>query len=211
MSANVYYEVLEPHDAEEALKCSVSAVIAGEPTTKAVKGDQADFHYMMTVFAQVIVNEGLSIVAKDQQSHQIVGCAICKDFLAFPKQGFEQISQALLSSFSIFEKLEGDYKKEYSIKPGELFQLLILGVLEPFRLSNIGTQLVLEAERQAQKRHFKGITATLSSPISQHIFLNKLGYKEVSSILYQDFEYQGQKIFTSITECESCKLSIKKF
>ncbi|RKZ92381.1 MAG: hypothetical protein DRR19_04430 [Candidatus Parabeggiatoa sp. nov. 1] len=61
----------------------------------------------------------------------------------------------------------------------------------------------------AQKHHFKGVISQVTNPISQHITLNKFGYEELDAISYQDFEYQGRKILSSITETDSCKLVIK--
>ena len=209
MSSKISYEILRQNDLEEAIYCSVSAFINGEPTTKAVGGTPEDFHYMMTIFCQACVEEGLSLIAKDKHTGQIIGNAISKDFLTFPQEGLEKISPALLSGFSIFEKLENDYKAQHPVKQGELCHLLSLGVLESFRLSNIGTELVLKAHDLAQKHQFKGVIAQVSNPISQHILLNKFGYEEVDAISYQDFEYQGRKIFSSITETESCQLVIK--
>ncbi len=209
MSSNIDYEVLRQHDVEEALSCSVSAFVNWEPTTKAVGATPEDFHYMMKIVCQACVDEGLSVIAKDKNTGKIIGNTISKDFLTFPQEGMDNISPALLSGFSIFKKLENDYKAQHPVKRGELCHLLSLGVLEPFRLANIGTQLVLEAHQLAQKHQFKGVIAQVSNPISQHILLNKFGYEKLDAIEYQDFEYQGRKIFSSITETESCQLVIK--
>ena len=208
--SNIDYEVLRQHDVEETLLCSASAFSKGEPITKAVGASPEDFHYMMKMICQACVEEGLSVIAKDKKTVQIIGHAICKDFLTnFPQDGMDKISPALLSAFSVVDKLENDYKAQHPVKRGELFHLLSLGVLEPCRLANIGTQLVLEAHQLAQKHQFKGVISEVSNPISQHILLNKFGYEELDAISYQDFEYQGRKIFSSITETESCQLVIK--
>jgi hypothetical protein len=209
--SKIDYELLTQQDLEEAISCSVSAFINGEPTTKAVGATPEEFHYMMKIFTEACVEEGLSLIAKDKKTGQIIGNAISKDFLTFPEEGLDKISPSLLSGLSIFEKLENDYKAQHTIQRGELFHLLSLGVLDPFRLSNIGTQLVLEAHHLAQKHHFKGVIAQVSNPISQHILLNKFGYEKLDAISYQDFEYQGKNILSSITETDSCQLVIKYF
>jgi len=133
---------------------------------------------------------------------------IWPNFLTYQKY-YDLCRSKVTAPFSIFKKLENDYKAQHPVKRGELCHLLSLGVLEPFRLANIGTQLVLEAHHLAQKHQFKGVIAQVSNPISQHILLNKFGYEELDAISYQDFEYQGRKIFSSITETESCQLVIK--
>jgi len=147
MSLNTYYEVLTPNDVEETLLCSASAFTKGEPTTTAVGATVEEVHYLMEIICQACVEEGLSVIAKDQKTDQIIGLVICKDFLShFSQEGMAKVSPALLSAFSIFEKLENDYKAQHPVTRGELFHLFSLAVLEPFRLSNIATQLVLEAQ-----------------------------------------------------------------
>lgn len=53
-------------------------------------------------------------------------------------------------------------------------------------------------EAYARDLRYKGILSEPTGPISQHIKTKKLGFEQLHTIHYRDFEFKGRKVFTGI-------------
>lgn len=209
--SKIDFQILTENDLEAAIYCIESAFISGEPMFKALSLTTEQFRSGVAVICQRVLEQGLSVIAKDNQSGKVVGCAIGKDFMTDMLDGTEAVSPKLYPVFHLLEMLDENYKAQHSVQPGELLHFLLLGVIKPFTNQGIGRLLTLELHHLAQKHHYQGVILEATGPISQHIFLNRLNYQEIDAIYYREFEYEGQKVFSSITECESCQLLIHSF
>jgi ribosomal protein S18 acetylase RimI-like enzyme len=204
--SRVDYQILRKNDLQGAISCIESSFFSGEPLFKTLSMTTEEFRSVIELIGNRIVENGLSVVAKDGRAGEIIGCVICKDFVAELLQGTEYVPPKWYPLLHLLETLDKKYKAEHLVKQGALLHLLMVGVVKPFTNRGIGRHLVLEAHRLAQEYHFKNVILEATGAISQYIFLNRLGYEEIDAISYQHFEYEGRKVFSSITECESCQL-----
>ena len=209
--ATLDFQILTENDLESAIYCLESAFLSGEPMFKALSLTNEQFSSGVKVICQRVVKQGLSVIAKDSSSGEVVGCAIGKDFMTDMLDGTEAVSPKLYPVFQLLETLDENYQAQHSVQPGELLHFLLLGVIKPFANQGIGRILALELHEVAKTHDYQGVIMEATGPISKHIFLNRLNYQEIDAISYQEFEYEGQKVFSSITECDSCQLLIHSF
>jgi ribosomal protein S18 acetylase RimI-like enzyme len=205
----IVYEILTAKDYEGTVLCAASTFVAGEPMVSVLEIDNKDFLYFSEIFVKKAIADGLSVIAKDAVTGQVVGCMISEDFVTGPPQGIERVSPSLGPIFQMLGTLDERYKEHHPVKPGEIYHQFMLGVLGSYAGKGIGHQLTVESERLARNKGYKAIMCEVTGPVSQHIFLNQLGYKEVDAIAYHDFVYEGKQVFRDITACGSCKLIYK--
>ncbi|MDO1447296.1 GNAT family N-acetyltransferase [Rhodocytophaga aerolata] len=205
----IIYEILTEKDYEGTVLCAASTFVAGEPMVTVLDIAKKDFLYFSEIFVRKAIADGLSVIAKDAVTGQVVGCMISEDFVTDPPQGIELVAPSLGPIFHMLGTLDERYKEHHSVKQGEIYHQFMLGVLSTYAGKGIGHRLTIESERLAKAKRYKAIMCEVTGPVSQHIFLNQLGYKEVDAIAYHDFVYEGQHIFKHITACESCKLIYK--
>jgi hypothetical protein len=83
------------------------------------------------------------------------------------------------------------------------------GVLKGYGGQGIIHQMTQKAEELARKHGFIGAVGEVTGPISQHVYLNHLGYQEVDAVSYHAYTYEGEHIFRNVSACTSCKLIYK--
>jgi len=147
-------------------------------------------------------------VAKDETG-RVVGCLICADFAGDLPDGLDTISPKFTPIFCLLGELDERYKEKYPVERGELYHLFMGGVLKAYASAGLIRQLTHAAEMLARHRGFRGAIGEATGPISQHVYLSYLGYREVMALSYAEFAFEGEKIFANITDCPSCKLIYK--
>jgi hypothetical protein len=73
----------------------------------------------------------------------------------------------------------------------------------------IASGLYKISEEYAISNGYKNIFTISTGPISQHIRINKLGFKLLDEIDYKTFEFNGINVFSKITQVNTCKSLIK--
>jgi len=176
-----------------------------EPMTESL---HLSYEQVYRDFAKVVEElgpKGMSIVAIDTTDGSIIGCCINKDFTMQPMCGDTDHSDAL-AVFDLVDKLDDTVPELNNLKVGEMFHVYIVAVDRDHTKLNIGLNLVNKAEELARAGNFKQILAEVTGPISQHIFIDNCGYKEIGRVNYCDFEYHGKKVFECIKSVEACLL-----
>ncbi len=201
------YDILREEDMNGAIDCIIKTFANGEPMTKAMGITEQEFQYFAEIFCKKAVLDGLSIIAKDEKSNKVMGSLICEDFVTDPPEGIERISPKFYPIMALLESLNKKFKAQYDGKKGEMLHQFMIGVLKSSFGRNVAFNITSENNRLAQLLNFSGSILEATGSISQHLVLNKMGYKEIGDVLYSDFEFEGKRIFGTITESESCKLA----
>jgi hypothetical protein len=201
--------LLSTSHAQGAIECIASTFLGGEPMTRALKLKESDFYDFVEIFIHKAISEGLSIVAKDPDTDRIIGCLVCQDFNADLPEGIERVSESFAPIFSLLTHLDERYKARYGVNMGDLYHLFMGGVAKKYSGQGIIHQMTHQGEMLARSYGFKAAIGEATGPVSQHVYLNHLGYKEIDAVTYRDFVYQGTYVFKDVTSCTSCKLIYK--
>ncbi|HOO72042.1 MAG TPA: hypothetical protein PK926_09790 [Spirochaetota bacterium] len=208
-NSDATYAILHEDDIDETVQCILSAFSLGEVKCKALGVTKEDGLIYSENHCRKAAREGLSLIARENKTDKIIGFQINRDFTSGPPEGTENMSPKLYPIMAITDALEKKYREKNQVKQGELLYQLLIGVLPLYSQKNIGFKIASLTWDIARAYGFKGIITECSGSISQHLAIDKAGYKEVAFINYNEFVYFGQKVFQHITDCRSTKLLIK--
>lgn len=207
--SNVVIQLMGPEHVEGAAKV-VARAFMREPMTRTLNLSYEQVFNDFSKPVEKLAPEGLSFVAIDQDSGLVVGACINKDYTVTPVEDDNGYSDSL-PIFALVDDLDEAATDLADAKADELFHLYILAVDGDYGGQGVGYQLADFTTRLAKEKGFKRICSEVTGPISQHITLNKVGFREIARVNYHDFIYQGKKVFADIdtTEVEGCLMVLK--
>ena len=188
----------------------VSKAFVTEPMTRALGLNHEQVLPDFSKVVEKLQQEDLSFVAIERSSGAVVGVVINKDYTVAPLAE-DLVFSAAKPIFTLVDELDVMASELADVKAKEVFHLYILAVQGNTTGQSVGLQLVTQSCDLAIALGYKKLATEATGPISQHIAKQKLGAREVASINYRDFEFEGKKVFASITEVESCLLLIIDF
>ena len=153
-----------------------------------------------------IVTEGLSIAAIDAKSGDLIGCLIATEFL-------NQLDSSVKSSIqfaplvALTNSLATKYDSQRSIVRGEAV-LVDMGVVSAHARGNgIYKLMRLAIEDVARRAGYRWVIGELSSAATQHVVINRMKYRVMAQIKYDEFEFEGGYPFQFIKEPPSIVIS----
>ncbi len=205
----ITYELLQEKDLEQTINCLVDIWTSAEPIAKALKITPSEFYPFAETICQKGMEDGLSLVAKDSATSQVVGFIISEDLSTeLSEEMYKNLSQKSKIYFQAFKELHEQYEIQKKVVTGKVFHLFLLGSKEQYRNRRIGKNLLEKNLKMASQKGFSAAIAEATGKISQHI-LRKYGFEDRCSIDYQTYEYKGIKVFEEIKEHQSCILMEK--
>jgi hypothetical protein len=72
------YDILREEDMNGAIDCIIQTFVNGEPMTKAMEITKQEFQYFAEIFCIKAVQDGVSIVVKDEKSNKVVEASFVK-------------------------------------------------------------------------------------------------------------------------------------
>ncbi len=203
-------DLIKPQDIDGVTKC-LAATFMREPMTKVLGITLEEFNHFAYLFVQKAAQEGLSILARDPNSEEVIGCLVAEDFVTDPPAGIETVCEKFYPIFALLGGLDEAYKETNPVVPGQLYHIFMVGVQRAYAGSGVIHKLNMAAERLAQSKGYKGAIGEATGPISYGIYTKRQLFKEVHSIAYRDFRFDGKAVFASVSDCESCRLLVKMF
>jgi hypothetical protein len=203
-------EVIQPADIEEVTRC-LAATFMREPMTRVLGITLEEFNHFAWLFVSKAAREGLSLLARDPGTGEVMGCLVAEDFVTDAPEGMETISEKFWPIFSLLGGLDEAYKENNPVVRGQLYHIFMVGVHREYSGSGVIHRLNMAAERLAQQKGYKGAIGEATGPISYGIYTRRQYFKEVDAIAYQDFRFEGKAVFADITDCGSCRLLLKMF
>ncbi len=138
----ITYELLQEKDLEQTINCLVDVFTSAEPLTTAIKITASEFYPFAEIVCQKAVKDGLSHIAKDSATSQVVGVIISEDLST---ESLEEIYKNLPQKFEIIFQLLKELHEQYEMKKkvvtGKLFHIFLLAVKEQYRNRKIGNNL----------------------------------------------------------------------
>lgn len=209
---NILYEKLDICNFDEVLNGLCFSMAKYEPMGIASELESND---IVSLYEPILRDSvETSFIAKDIVNNRIAGAIICNDFHYFTnlddqsinvkEEPIEYLLKLLENSFMSSEYYKANMKNhtfyEYSTY-----------VSPDYGNQGIASNLYKISEKYAIENNYKNIFTISSGPISQHIRINKLGFKFLDEIDYKAFQFNGINVFSNIKQVDTCKSLVKIF
>jgi ribosomal protein S18 acetylase RimI-like enzyme len=192
-----------------AIRCISEVFVENEPMTRHLRITLDEFLHFAHATYPEIAREGLSFVARDQQTGEIIGVRVSEDFAKPPPPEIEGLSDKFFPLFALLESLTQKFATQRSVKPGTYAHLFMVAVRGEY--TNRGIAPIMN---EIFLRHVieKGFTHAVTEPtgrISQHVLIKKFGFNPLHRVNYDDFVFEGKRVFKGM-EGHDCAMILEK-
>jgi len=195
----IEYGPLDCTTLEGAIQCISDVFVKNEPMTQALGITISEFQHFARAAYPPLAEAGLSFVARDGKTGQVIGCRISED-LYQPEEPppIPDLCPKFFPLFAALEELGRHFFEIREVTPRKYIHLFMIAVREEY-----GGRGVAPTMNRIFFKHVKdlGFTHAVTEPtgaISQHILVNKFGFKVLRKLSYQDFHFEGEPIFKDI-------------
>jgi hypothetical protein len=202
----IRYEVFGARHLDEAIRCLCVQFSALEPMSCALKLSISDHLPFVTLVCQQAARDGLSGVAVDGESGELVGCLIAHDLVYPPADGIETVAKRMAPILALLDTLEEQFRRGRAISPGTHLHVLMVASRLPNR--GISTTLYRVLQPRARTLGFQKLVVEPTGIVSQHVLLKKLGQQIAAEIPYASFVFEGEHVFETIAAPPSCLLTV---
>ncbi|MCL7421867.1 MAG: hypothetical protein M8364_13275 [Methylobacter sp.] len=195
---SVQYELVDISEFDNMAMMAAEAFTRYEPISSALNISSEDFADFIRLLEPKLVREQLTVIARNQETQQIIGAMISDDFAIEPPKEILHLSDNFEPVWSVLDEL--DSQRLGRILPeGEYLHFFLLAVDHRQTGRKIAKNLVRTCMENGVGKGYKTGVVEASGVVSQHIF-RKLGFVDRFEILYKTFMFQGNRIFDSIEE-----------
>ena len=195
----INYEVYRASDRDEMAALLGQVFCERDPPAVAAGLTTPEFEHFVGLLCPKAAAEGLSIVARDDGSGEMVGAILAEDSASVSPEGLDTLSPKFNPIFDILGRLDAEYRKGVHARPGESLHLMLLGVARRHSGRGIGHGLVAACLKNNASRGFRVAVTEATNTTSQHIF-RKQGFVERARGSYFDHRYDGHAHFLSIAD-----------
>ncbi len=207
----ITYQLLQEKDLEQTINCLVDVFTSSEPITTAIQINASEFYPFAEIVGQKAVKDGLSQIAKDSATSQVVGAIISEDLSTeLSEENSKNLPQKFDIIFQVLKELHEKYESQKKLGTDKLFHIFLLATQKQYSNIKIANNLLEKNLKIATQKGFSGAIVEVTGNISQHLF-RKYGFEDRCSIDYQTYKYKGIKVFETIKEHRSCILMDKIF
>lgn len=164
-----------------------------------------DLKQFLLLIGPAILNQGLTVIARESATRALAGVMLTEDFAAPPALDLTQISPKFRPIFAMLEHLDEQFRNEAHYRPGECLHLFMLATSPQFAGQGVGREVVEACLANGIRKGYTAAVTEATGVVSQHIF-RRCGFVERVSIAYRDFLHKGQRVFASIRDHERAML-----
>ncbi|MEP1444346.1 MAG: hypothetical protein ABJK39_15165 [Hyphomicrobiales bacterium] len=202
----INFRPLTPLDHQVAFDLVTEVFVNASTLHKALDITLEEYRPYLKASYDEMASSGLSVVAIDTKTNDVIGCLIGYDFHDHVhSKGTAPEKFAPLSALS--NALCGSFIKDRKPKPLDIAYLDMAAIAPAYLGQGIYQNMRSFAHANAKKRGFKSVLGELSSAITQHFVLNKMGHTKQAEVWFEQFNYNGSKPFQSIKEPRSIILA----
>ncbi|MES0827512.1 GNAT family N-acetyltransferase [Ruegeria sp. SCP11] len=176
-----------------------------DPPAVVTKFSPEKLEKIALLFGSKSAKEGLSSVALDEVSGEIVGAVLAHDFGHPPPDGIDAVDLGSEPVITLIDELECFFSKTHDIQAEKFLHIFMIAVRDDFSRKGIAQSLLDSCLSQARKSGYRIAFAEATNRFSQSMFL-KAGFAGIHSIRYEDFELNGRRPFLDITNEGACVL-----
>jgi len=191
------YDLLQASDVEPMVNLLATAFSVAEPPAVAMGLSREELAAFVSTLALRAVDDGLTIVARDQSGCKLIGVVLTDDFARPPVLDLRLISNRFLPIFAMLDALDAQYRHGKTIVRGEFLHLFMLAVDAGYTGQGIAQRLVEGCIENGRKKGYRYAVTEATGVISQRVF-RKLGFEERYRVSYRDYRHEGEAVFASI-------------
>ncbi|XP_006819947.1 uncharacterized protein LOC102804974 [Saccoglossus kowalevskii] len=223
MSSNqiedIEYRSLAEIHLDDATKLLTSAMLQREPLISSLDNTSYNVEYSANYqLCQRAIRDGLSFVAIDTSTNKLVGVAtslICVEgevgeYIYYPKdlEGRE-VYQPMIAILGYLHG-QGDPIAGITTTPSSLVvEIAKVATHVDYGRMGIFTEIVRRKLEVCKEKGLSIVMAEASSPYSQRAF-KKCGFDSVYEIQFDNFEFEGKKLFSNHPIGKCVKLMVKQ-
>lgn len=201
---HIQYRIMQPQDIDAAAECIGNTFTQHEPLTHFLNISKRDFTIYVRHICQLIVGQQLSMVA--ESDGRIIGVRLAARHQSYKSPVCPCVQ--MITVAALFAQLH-QHAQQYDTQ--HRLHLIMMGVDEAFHNHGIAQQLMQKTLANARQRGYQLAIVEATSSITQHIFVNKLGFRIVNEIAYKNFRHQQKLVLKNIPEQHpSCALLEKQ-
>jgi ribosomal protein S18 acetylase RimI-like enzyme len=193
----IRYEVLQAADVEGMIDLIARAFSAGDPPAVAMRLSAAELRAFLEPLAPRALEDGLTIVARTADG-KLAGALLSDDFAAAQPIDAGQLSPGFLPILALLDALDEQYRSGREIAKGQYLHLFMLAVDAAYGGRGIAQGLVNCCLENGARHGYQWVVTEATGVVSQRVF-GKLGFEERLRIFYQQFTYNGNTVFASIS------------
>lgn len=216
-----YIVPFEQSDLLETIFC-MSRTFALEPMSQALGINANSYVSIAKCIAQKAVEDGLSLVVKEETSNHVIGFAILEDFVTkdYNPYYYDPLFNAnpyyvdyrFNPIIDLTAKLYDEwYIKNYSVTNGEILHILMIGIDKEYQGRAIFQKLMKEILNVGKKNNYKSLIGEATGFIIQKTLVKRYGFNVLKEIEYKSYLYYGNPVFKDIKENLSCQLMMKTY
>jgi ribosomal protein S18 acetylase RimI-like enzyme len=168
-----------------------------DPPAIAVGLTASEFEALVQLFCPRAATEGLTIVAREAGTGQLVGALLTEDSSSELPPGMSGLSPKFDAIFDILGQLDAEYRTNLDVRHGESLHLFLLGVAESAVGRGVAQQLVSACLEHGARNGYRRAVTEATNQVSQHVF-RKLGFAERVRRSYEAYRFEGRAAFASI-------------
>lgn len=194
------YEIFNLNDLDRVADAVGLAFTNSDPMAVTQQLSVNEFADYVKLIGKWIEEQQLTVIAKDKSTDEVAGIVIAGDFASdfhLTPENSDRISSKLDPIIELLESLEAQYKQGRQIQAGEYLYIHMLAVSPKYQRKKIAQNSIEVCLNNGIKKGFTYAFTEAANSVSQHVF-SKLSFIPRHQIDYQQFTYQGQKVFASI-------------
>jgi GNAT superfamily N-acetyltransferase len=195
----IEYGVFAASDGEAMVKLLGEAFSRRDPPAVAVGLTASEFEELVRLFCPRAEAEGLTIVARQAGTGELVGALLTEDSASAPPEGMDRLSTKFDPIFDILGQLDAEYRGDAAPRPGDALHLFLIGVAEKAAGKGVARQLVAACLENGVRRGYRRAITEATNRVSQHVFRG-LGFVERAQRSYAAHRFGGRAVFASIVE-----------
>jgi len=196
----VQYELFDMRALDEMALMVAKAFGRYEPMAIAQDIPVNEFVDFVKLLGPKAQEEALTVLARDQQTGQVIGAMIADDFASVLPDGIERLGERFEPILALLAELDEQYKRGRSLHSGEYLHLFMIAVNHQHKGRKVAHNLIQICLENGIRRGFHTAVTEATGVISQHIFRMQFGFADRLEIPYKTFVYQGKRVFESIEE-----------
>ncbi len=206
-SNKINFEILNKSHYHSAYHCIEKTLNESITLFSYIKVPKEDYHSFIEISLNKAIQLGLSYVAIDVTTKEVVAIIISKDLTDEISPNITSTENKLLIIFSLIKKLWEPYQNhEEMFLKNQNLHCLLAATLPSYQRKGILKKLFKLTNNLGLERGFKKIIAEATSKFSLNFIQNSTQYKELNSIRYKDYEVNETKPFHNIQPHEKCVL-----
>jgi hypothetical protein len=194
----VRYELFDISALDEMAHMVAEAFCRYEPMAVAQHIPAKEFEDFVKLLGPKTQQEELTVLARDQETGQVIGAMVTDDFASEPPAGFEHFGDTFEPIFALLSELDEHYKQGRRLRLGEYLHLFLIAVNHQHKGRNVAHNLIQNCLENGIRKGYHTAVTEATGVISQHIFRNKFGFVDRVKTPYKTFVYQGKQVFESI-------------